>query len=1110
MKSLLRLFILTIIIFSTKIAAAQCCGDGVCDPGETPLNCPYDCAPVSSWNCPNTIGSFYNDPNLPITYATAQTNGYCYTIRPPYPTQVCFEYKKPPGGTINVQFMISDNCSGPGATIMSVGSNSTSCAGTATSHPSILGLSTYGVACNQISTAMSVGGGCGAPTDTIITVCVTINTATACSEIYICPIIDCNSNDCSSSNGIIPCPPFNFSDSTYIDVCNTNPNTGIAVVTPDCGSHFSYQWNDPLSQTDSLAQNLAPGTYTVTITNTAFGCDTTISVSVDTLVPPSDAAWTSPLTICEKNGSINLNSLITGTIGGNWSGVGVTGSTFNPIGLNGNIPLTYIVGTPPCLDTLTQNINVVPDVDSSLTKATDTICEAAGTINLTPYVNGTAGGTWSGTNVTGTNFNPIGLSGNITLTYTVGTNPCSESNTIIINVIPDVNSSLTQPNDTLCEATGNINLTVYENGTTGGNWSGIGVIGSTFNPTGLNGNITLTYSVGVNPCIETSTIIINVIPDVNPSLTVANDTVCVSNGLVNLTNYINGTTGGTWSGTGVSGNNFNPTSLSGNITITYTVGTAPCSENSSIIINVQPNDTASFNYNTVYCLTSSNPTATITGTPGGTFSISNPGVLNNNSTGEVNLLSSGTGTFWIYYNTSSTGNYCPAIDSVQITITPSPVATFSYNKSIYCQNDTPNPTPNYGPNGFPGTFSSNPNGVVFSNISTGEINLLNSTTGTYWIINNLPANGGCAAHIDSVQITINPSYFIQLNSSICQGDSILLSGSYQFTAGIYYDSLNTILGCDSILETTLTINPSYNLVVIDSICQGDSILLAGSYQTTTGIYYDSLSTTLGCDSIIQTNLTINNLPVITTSNDTTICQGNSIIISANGANTYNWDNGLGTSPNQNVSPSVTTTYIVIGTNLNNCSDTSSVTVTVEPGTIANAGLDQELCDDILVFTLNANSPLIPGEIGTWSTLFGAGTINNLNSPSSSGSGLSSGTNIFVWTIVNSLCPPSSDSVTINVISCEPSSILIPNVFTPNGDGENDFFTVKGVNLISVEGEIYNRWGQKMFAWNNIKGSWDGRTLSGTEVPDGTYFYIIKATGEDGTEYLKKGGFSLIR
>ncbi|PCJ01564.1 MAG: hypothetical protein COB15_01190, partial [Flavobacteriales bacterium] len=106
------------------------------------------------------------------------------------------------------------------------------------------------------------------------------------------------------------------------------------------------------------------------------------------------------------------------------------------------------------------------------------------------------------------------------------------------------------------------------------------------------------------------------------------------------------------------------------------------------------------------------------------------------------------------------------------------------------------------------------------------------------------------------------------------------------------------------------------------------------------------------------------------------------------------------------------------------------------------------------------------------------------------------------------CGNATYVVTIEVF--EESVILIPNIFTPNGDGQNDFFTVKGTSLESVEGEIYNRWGQKMFSWSHIKGYWDGRTLAGSEAPDGTYFYMVKAVGMDGEEYFKKGGFTLIR
>ncbi|MCB0381566.1 MAG: gliding motility-associated C-terminal domain-containing protein, partial [Flavobacteriales bacterium] len=104
----------------------------------------------------------------------------------------------------------------------------------------------------------------------------------------------------------------------------------------------------------------------------------------------------------------------------------------------------------------------------------------------------------------------------------------------------------------------------------------------------------------------------------------------------------------------------------------------------------------------------------------------------------------------------------------------------------------------------------------------------------------------------------------------------------------------------------------------------------------------------------------------------------------------------------------------------------------------------------------------------------------------------------------------SDTFTVIIETFGKSSILIPNVFTPNNDGSNDVFTVEGTNLESVEGEIFNRWGQKMFEWKHVKGYWDGKTQSGTDSPDGTYFYIIKAKGLDGEEYFKKGGFSLIR
>lgn len=103
-----------------------------------------------------------------------------------------------------------------------------------------------------------------------------------------------------------------------------------------------------------------------------------------------------------------------------------------------------------------------------------------------------------------------------------------------------------------------------------------------------------------------------------------------------------------------------------------------------------------------------------------------------------------------------------------------------------------------------------------------------------------------------------------------------------------------------------------------------------------------------------------------------------------------------------------------------------------------------------------------------------------------------------------------DTATVTITAIGESVIIIPNVFTPNGDASNDMFMVGGENLEEVEGEIYNRWGQKLYEWNSVTGGWDGRTLSGEVVPDGTYFFIINAKGTDGKEYFEKGTVTLIR
>src|ERR1043165_9715264 len=92
----------------------------------------------------------------------------------------------------------------------------------------------------------------------------------------------------------------------------------------------------------------------------------------------------------------------------------------------------------------------------------------------------------------------------------------------------------------------------------------------------------------------------------------------------------------------------------------------------------------------------------------------------------------------------------------------------------------------------------------------------------------------------------------------------------------------------------------------------------------------------------------------------------------------------------------------------------------------------------------------------------------------------------------------------------PSKLEVPNVFTPNGDGVNDYFILHTANLTDITCSIYDRWGALMYEVESDKGniSWDGKTGGGKEVPSGTYFWIVKAAGKDGATYEEKGNVTI--
>jgi len=137
----------------------------------------------------------------------------------------------------------------------------------------------------------------------------------------------------------------------------------------------------------------------------------------------------------------------------------------------------------------------------------------------------------------------------------------------------------------------------------------------------------------------------------------------------------------------------------------------------------------------------------------------------------------------------------------------------------------------------------------------------------------LTAANGCDSVVH-MTLTVNPVYTTPLIVGICQGDSYEFFGQMLTEAGFYTDTLPTVNGCDSIFTLDLTVYPTYNNTTVPyTMCDGDTCYFHGKMYTEAGTYYDTLQTVHGCDSIITFILTVN--PTYNTPVSATICQGES-------------------------------------------------------------------------------------------------------------------------------------------------------------------------------------------------------------------------------------------
>lgn len=856
-----------------------------------------------------------------------------------------------------------------------------------------------------------------------------------------------------------------------------------------------------------------PGTYDITNSIAAAGGCSPASHTVTIIIHPRPTTVISPdpASVCAGT-ALNMNGNPAGGSGvyttHGWTGAGATSlsatNTVNPNFTNataGSYVLTYTVtdnrgctGT----DNITVTVNALPT--STISPDPASVC-AGSTINVNGNPTGGSGTysthTWTGTGATSlsaTNtVNPTfsnGTAGTYVLTYTVTDNlGCvgTDNLTVTVNALP---TSIISPDPASVCAGSPLSL----NG----------------NPTGGSGTYSTHVWTGAGATSLSSTSI------VNPNFTNA--------------------TAGTYA-------------------LTYTVtDNAGCIGTDNITVTVNPLDDASFSYTSnSFCQTGTNPLATISGTIGGTFSATPAGLVIDPSTGEIDLAASALNTYTITYTTNGS---CPASNTTNITISSSNTADFSY-AGPYCTTDA-DPTPTLIGGSISGTFSALQAGLVFVSTSTGEVDLSASTPGTYTVTNTIPAFGGCAATSFDATIVISPAddatfSYAQNNYCVSEPNPLatvtgISGGTFSSTVGITIDSSTgeidlgtSTAGSYTITYTTpgpcvnsatfsVTISSSFDATITQAgpFCANDasvnlSAATTGGTWSGTGVNasgtFDPATAGAGNHDIIYTisgtcgdadtmTIIVTALPTADGGSDQVIgCIPNSV--SLNGVTqtsaTYLWT----TSDGNIVSGATTVNPVVdqVGTytltvTLNGCSSTDVVIVTNSTSPVA-------------AFTMTPSTGFVPTISATDNNSTGSGLTYLWTSGDGETSALAEpiftydSAGIYTVTLIVVDQFGCIDTTTSIVTIYDEFIIIIPNVFSPNGDNTNEtfFITAQGVTEMTVD--IYNRWGNYIKGWTSLTGFWDGKK-DGKEVPDGVYYYIITVTKADGENETYNGPFSLLR
>lgn len=545
---------------------------------------------------------------------------------------------------------------------------------------------------------------------------------------------------------------------------------------------------------------------------------------------------------------------------------------------------------------------------------------------------------------------------------------------------------------------------------------------------------------------QSASIPITVIPSGNPAWTTPSP-LCANATPLNLTSYITGTTGGSWTGTGVVGSTFNPTGLNGSYTVTYTTGTFPCqkTQNHTVTVLATPDPQIAIIGTTNIC-TYQTVQLNATSLVGGTYTWN----TGSNST-SINVNSSGS--YWVNV---LNGNGCTDTDTLSVSITNYPQSNpvISPATPVIC-------------NGQAVTLSTVGSYTTY-NWSNGSITAttIASTAGSYSVI--VQDGNGC---IDTANTIVNTSSI----DVFIIGDTILCPGEI----------------------TTLTANGG--LGYLWSTTDSTTNISTG----TTGTYIVSSSYPNGCsdtDTILVSNSIFN--PALT--GDTVVCPGDNIDLTASGGINYLW-NTSSTNPNLVIPIVSTATYSVTISNMDGCISTLSTTVHLYTDYLAGPVLlpdaDTTTYNQSITIPVTNNDSITNGINILIQPNNGTAVVSGndiVYTPDSNFYGFDTLTYISCDLNCTNLCDTAIVIIKVNI-----AALNFPEFISPNSDGINDFWFLGNLSAYPKnELTILNRWGDPLYHVQPYNNEWNGQSNMGIPVmmqgvTDGTYFYVfIASPGED--------------